>query len=152
MKGSKVVLGMAAMSLLGSCAMMMAKPTTYTFKHNPVTADPAAMGTASVMADSSMGAGMSKTTLTLSGLTPGKAYIAHYHAFGPDSSTNPCASNGPVTQGFPNFTADSAGNASVPLSAEMSKIAGDMGAYINVHYASDPSIVPLCAPIKMVKG
>ncbi|TSA83865.1 CHRD domain-containing protein [Deinococcus detaillensis] len=149
MKASKVILGMAAMSMLGSCAMMMAKPTTYTFKHNAVAADPSAMGTAAVMADS---AGMSKTTLTLSGLTPGKAYIAHYHAFGPDSSTNPCASNGPVSVGFPNFTADAAGSATVMLSADMTKIAGDMGAYINVHYASDPSVVPVCAAIKMTKG
>ncbi len=151
MKASKVVLGMAAMSLLGSCAMMMAKPTTYMFKHKAVDADPAAMGTASVMTDG-LAMSMSKTTLSLSGLTPGKAYIAHYHAFGPDSSSDPCASNGPVTVGFPNFTADSAGNASVMLSAEMTKIAGDLGAYINVHYASDPSVVPICAPIKLVKG
>ncbi|GAA4008221.1 hypothetical protein GCM10022631_20300 [Deinococcus rubellus] len=149
MKGSNIVLGMAAMSLLGSCAMMMAKPTTYTFKHNAVEADPSAMGTAAVVAD---GMGMSKTTLTLSGLTPGKAYIAHYHAFGPDSSTDPCASNGPVSVGFPNFTADATGSAKVMLSTDVSKIAGDLGAYINVHYASDPSVVPLCAPVKMAKG
>ena len=72
---------------------------------------------------------MVSTTLTLSGLTPSKAYIAHYHAFGPDSSTDPCASNGPVTLGFPGFTADGSGNASVTVTGEMAKIAGDQGAH-----------------------
>ena len=87
----------------------------------------------------SVSGSMVSTTLSLSGLTPGKAHIAHYHAFGQDSSTNPCASNGPVSVSFPNFKADASGNASVTLKTDMSKIEGDKGAYINVHYASDPS-------------
>ncbi len=145
----KIVLGMAATALLGSCSMMMgAGGSTYTFKHNPNAADPAAGGKAVATTKD----GMVSTTLTLSGLTPSKAYIAHYHAFGPDSSTDPCASNGPVTLGFPGFTADGSGNASVTVTGEMAKIAGDQGAYINVHYASDPSVVPICAPVKMTKG
>ncbi|MFC4456209.1 CHRD domain-containing protein [Deinococcus sonorensis] len=145
----KLVMGAGMVMLLGSCSMMGGMGgTTYTFKHNPNAADPSAMGSAKVMAGS---AGMS-TTLSLMGLTPNKAYIAHYHAFGPDSSTDPCASNGPVSVGFPNFTADASGNASVTLTTDMAKIMGDMGAYINVHYASDPSVVPICAPVKMTKG
>ncbi|WP_293910619.1 CHRD domain-containing protein [Deinococcus sp.] len=148
MNAIKIVLGLTAALTLGSCTMMN-KPTTYTFKHKAIEADPAAAGVASV----SLGnAGMSTTTLTLSGLTPGKAYISHYHAFGPASSNDPCASNGPVTVGFPNFTADAMGMATTVLSTDMAKIAGDAGAYINVHYASDPSTIPICAPIKMVKG
>jgi superoxide dismutase, Cu-Zn family len=148
MKASTIVLGLTAMMTLGSCTMMN-KPVGYTFKHKAVDADPAAAGTANVTLDNG---GVSTTTLTLSGLTPGKAYISHYHAFGPASSTDSCASNGPVTVGFPNFTADSMGMASVVLTTDMAKIAGDAGAYINVHYASDPSIIPICAPVKMVKG
>ena len=95
---------------------------------------------------------MVSTTLSLKGLTPNKAYIAHYHKFGIDSSTDPCASNGPVTAGFPPFTADAKGTASVTMKTDKAKIAGDEGAYINVHYASDPSVVPICAPVKLVKS
>lgn len=144
----KIVLGMATTALLGSCTMMMGGGTTYTFKHNANAADPAAMG----KAVATMSGGMVSTTLTVSGLTPSKAYIAHYHAFGPASSTDPCASNGPVTLGFPGFMSDASGNASVTVSGDMTKIAGDLGAYINVHYASDPSVVPICAAVKMTKG
>ncbi|THF68353.1 CHRD domain-containing protein [Deinococcus sp. Arct2-2] len=149
MFGHKIVLGMATTALLGSCSMMMGMGgTTYTFKHNPNAADPAAMGKAVAIRKDTM----VSTTLTVSGLTPNKAYIAHYHAFGPASSTDPCASNGPVTLGFPSFTSDASGNASVTVSGDPAKIAGDMGAYINVHYASEPSVVPICAPVKMTKG
>ncbi|MEW6420366.1 MAG: CHRD domain-containing protein [Deinococcota bacterium] len=144
----KIGLGIATAALLGSCSMMMGQSATYTFKHNANTADPSASGKAVATRQGSM----VSTTLTLSGLTPNKAYIAHYHAFGPESNTDPCASNGPVTLGFPSFTADANGYASVTVSGDMAKIAGDQGAYINVHYASDPSIVPICAPIKMTKG
>lgn len=145
----KIVLGMATTALLGSCSMMMGMGgTTYTFKHNANAADPAAAGKAVATTKD----GMVSTTLTVSGLTPSKAYIAHYHAFGPASSTDPCASNGPVTLGFPNFMSDASGNATVMVSGDMAKIAGDMGSYINVHYASDPSVVPICAPVKMTKG
>lgn len=144
----KSVLGLLAATLLGSCSMMLGQRTTYTFGHNPVPADPAAAGRAVATKDGDM----VRTTLSLSGLTPNKAYIAHYHAFGPASSTNPCASNGPVTLGFPNFTADAGGRANVTVTGDRAKIAGDQGAYINVHYASDPSVVPLCAPVKMTKG
>ena len=131
-----------------TAAVTTGAAATYTFAHNPNTADPSAAGTAIATTN-----GTSVTTvLTLTGLTAGKEYIAHYHAYGPDSSTNPCASNGPVTVGFPNFTADTAGNATVTLTNDAAKIAGDLGAYINVHYASDPSVVPICAPVKMTKG
>ena len=120
MMGHKIVLlGIASPLLLGSCALF-GLPTTYLFKHNANQADPSAGGNAVA----SVSGGMVSTTLSLSGLTPSKAYIAHYHAFGPDSSTDPCASNGPVTQGFPNFTADASGTASVTVKADMTKIAG----------------------------
>ena len=58
----------------------------------------------------------------------------------------------PVSVGFPNFTVDVSGNASVTLKTDMSKIEGDKGASINVHYASDPSVVPICAPVNLVKS
>ncbi|GAA5438103.1 MULTISPECIES: CHRD domain-containing protein [Deinococcus] len=145
----KIVLGLTATALLGSCSMMMgAGGSTYTFKHKANAADPTAMGKAVATTKD----GMVSTTLTLTGLTPNKAYIAHYHAFGPESNTDPCASNGPVTLGFPGFTADASGNATTAVTGDMAKIAGDQGAYLNVHYASDPSVVPICAPVKMTKG
>ncbi|WP_309573081.1 CHRD domain-containing protein [Deinococcus sp.] len=148
MYAHKIILGIATTALLGSCSMMMGHSMTYTFKHNANAADAGAMG----KAVASTKDGMVSTTLTLSGLTPSKAYIAHYHAFGPDSSMDACASNGPVTLGFPGFMSDASGNATVMVSGDMAKIAGDMGAYINVHYASDPSVVPICAAVKMTKG
>ena len=147
MTGHKIVLALVGPLLLGSCALF-GLPTTYLFKHNPNQADPSAGGNAVA----SVSGGMVTTVLSVSGLTPGKAYIAHYHAFGPDSGNDPCASNGPVTVGFPNFTADASGNASVTVKTEMTRIEGDKGAYINVHFASDPSVVPICAPVKLVKG
>ncbi|WP_425144970.1 CHRD domain-containing protein [Deinococcus sp.] len=143
----KIVLCLAVTLLLGSCSLF-GLPTTYLFKHNSNQADPSAAGNAVA----SVSGDMVSTVLSLSGLTPNKAYIAHYHAFGPDSSTDPCASNGPVTVGFPNFPADASGNASVTVKTETAKIGGDEGAYINVHYASDPSVVPICAPVKLAKG
>ncbi|WP_407539078.1 fasciclin domain-containing protein [Deinococcus radiomollis] len=125
-----------------------ATAVNYTFKHNPITADPNAAGTAVATLT-----GTDVTTvLTLTGLTPGMAYISHYHAYGTGSSTDPCASNGPVTVGFPNFSADASGKATVTLVTPASKIEGDAGAYINVHYASDPSVVPICAPVRTAKS
>jgi transforming growth factor-beta-induced protein len=123
-------------------------PVIYTFKHNPNTADPNAAGTAAATTIDTM----VTTVLNLTGLTAGQNYIAHYHAYGTGSNIDPCASNGPVTVGFPNFTADASGNATVTLTTEGSKISGDSGAYINVHFASDPSIVPICAPVKSSKS
>ena len=123
---------------------------TYTFKHTANAADPSAAGVALANTDST---NVNVTTvLTLTGLTAGKAYIAHYHAYGTASNNDPCASNGPVTVGFPNFTADASGNATVTLTTEVAKIAGDAGAYINVHFASDPSVVPICAPVKVSRS
>lgn len=148
MIGRTVVSGMALASLLSACTML-GQPKTLAFRHNPIAADPQAAGSAQVMTKAD---GMVTTTLTLTGLTPGKTYAAHYHAFGPDSSTDPCASNGPVTVGFPNFTADAVGRGTTMVSNEMAKIAGDQGAYINVHYGDDLKVVPVCAPVKMTKG
>ena len=68
----KIVLALAGPLLLGSCALF-GLPTTYLFKHNPNQADPSAVGNAVA---SESGGGMVTTVLSLSGLTPGKAYIA----------------------------------------------------------------------------
>ncbi|PYE49954.1 CHRD domain-containing protein [Deinococcus yavapaiensis] len=141
-------LSVLLLSLLSGC-MMMGQPRNLAFRHNPVTADPNAAGSARV---TTMTDGMVQTTLVLTGLTPNKAYIAHYHAFGPASNTDPCASNGPVSVGFPSFTSDASGNGTTTLMTEAAKIAGDAGAYINVHYADAPAVVPICAPVKTTKG
>lgn len=141
-------LGVLLLGLLSGC-VMMGQPRTLAFRHNPVPADPNAGGTARV---TTLADGMVQTTLVLTGLTPNKGYIAHYHAFGPASNNDPCASSGPVTVGFPSFTSDASGNATTTVTTEAAKIAGDAGAYINVHYADTPSVVPICAPVKATKG
>ncbi|GMA14193.1 hypothetical protein GCM10025871_05240 [Deinococcus metallilatus] len=123
----------------------MAPTQVYTFKHNAVPNDPKASGRAVVRA---IDASTSETTLTLTGLTPNKAYAAHYHALGPQANADPCMTNGPVTLGFPPFTASAAGRATVKLTAPTSKVAGNAGAYINVHAADDLNVIPLCAAIR----
>ncbi|MFD1730854.1 hypothetical protein ACFSC4_06805 [Deinococcus malanensis] len=60
-----IILGMVAASVLSACTMM-GQPRTLAFKHNPITADPQAAGTAMVMTKAD---GMVTTTLTLTGLT-----------------------------------------------------------------------------------
>ena len=147
MMGHKMVLGLAGVIFLGACNMM-GEPKTHAFRHNPIPADPMAAGTARVVM---MADGMTETTLMLTGLTPNKAYAAHYHAFGPDSNTDACASNGPVTLGFPPFSANAQGEATVMVKGEQAKIAGNQGAYINVHTADNLTVVPICAPIRASK-
>ncbi|THF68352.1 hypothetical protein E7T06_16975 [Deinococcus sp. Arct2-2] len=88
----------------------------------------------------------SVSTLTLRGLTPGRAYAAHYHALG-KASAEPCASQGPITLGFPAFKANARGQATILLRADPARIAGTLGAYVNVHTASDLTVVPLCAAL-----
>ncbi|MGI8747224.1 MAG: CHRD domain-containing protein [Deinococcus sp.] len=145
------LMGMALVPFLGACSMLNGMGTggmgPLTFKHNATPADPMATG----VATRSMSSGMLTTTLNLSGLTPNKAYASHYHAFGLASDTDSCASNGPITLGFPAFSSDADGKATVSVTSDPAKIAGDQGAYINVHYADDLGTVPICAPVKMPK-
>lgn len=136
---------LVASVLLASVSAAVAPAQVYIFKHQVVPNDPKASGRAVVRA---VDARTSETTLTLSGLTPKQAYAAHYHALGPQTNTDPCMTNGPVTLGFPPFTASAAGRATVKLTAEASKVAGNAGAYINVHKANDLKVVPLCAAIR----
>ena len=91
--------------------------------------------------------GTKATTLVVTGLQANTEYAAHYHALGV-ASTNPCQSAGPVTIGFANFTTNASGNGSVRLLGLTTAVAGDLGAYINVHLANDLSNVPLCADLK----
>ncbi len=96
---------------------------------------------------STLSDGTKATTLVVAGLQANTQYAAHYHALGV-ASTNPCQSAGPITLGFANFTTDASGNGTVRLLGLTAAIAGDLGAYINVHLASDLSNVPLCADLK----
>lgn len=91
--------------------------------------------------------GTKATTLVVTSLQANTQYAAHYHALG-IASTNPCQSAGPITLGFANFTTDASGNGTVRLLGLTAAIAGDLGAYINVHLATDLSNVPLCADLK----
>lgn len=131
--------------LVGIGASAAAPTQVYTFKHTAERTDPKASGRVVVRA---AGTDTLETTLTLSGLTPNKAYAAHYHALGPQASADPCMTNGPVTLGFPPFRASATGRATVKVTAEASKVAGNAGAYINVHAASDLKVVPLCAALR----
>ena len=141
----------ALAALLLGASLVSAQAATssqvYRFKLNPSAGEPKAAGQSLVRLAAGQGV---DTTLILSGLTPGAAYAAHYHAFGPVKISDPCASDGPITLGFPPFKASRAGRATVKLHAsplDAAKIAGDLGAYINVHQARDLGVVPLCAPI-----
>ena len=93
----------------------------------------------------------SASVLSLRGLTPSTAYVAHYHALGPASS-DPCASNGPITLGFPAFRTNAQGQATVLLRADPARISGTLGAYIDVHTAANLAIVPLCEPMLKAGG
>ena len=91
------------------------------------------------------------SVLSLRGLTPSTAYVAHYHALGPASS-DPCASNGPITLGFPAFRTNAQGQATVLLRADPARIGGTLGAYVNVHTAANLAVVPLCASVLRAGG
>jgi plastocyanin len=93
-----------------------------------------------------LGPQSSLSVLTLRGLTPNTAYAAHYHALGAASS-DPCASDGPVTLGFPAFRTNAQGQATLLLRADPARISGSLGAYVNVHTAADLAVVPLCAAV-----
>ena len=93
----------------------------------------------------------SASVLTLRGLTPNTAYVAHYHALGAVSS-DPCTSNGRITLGFPAFRTNAQGQATVPLRADPARISGTLGAYVNVHTAANLAVVPLCASVLKAGG
>jgi plastocyanin len=86
------------------------------------------------------------SALILRGLTPNTAYVASYHTLGPASS-DPCASDGPVTLGFPDFKTGSQGQATVLLRADPARLRGVLGAYVDVRSAASPKVVALCASV-----
>lgn len=96
-----------------------------------------------------LGPTSSVSVLTLRGLTPSTPYVAHYHALGPASS-DPCASNGPITLGFPAFKTNAQGQVTVLIRADPARISGTLGAYVNVHTAANLAVVPLCASVLRV--
>ena len=89
---------------------------------------------------------LSISVLTLRGLTPNTPYVAHYHALGAASS-DPCASNGPISLVFPPFKSDAQGQGLALLRAVPARISGTAGAYVNVHTADDVAVIPLCASV-----
>ncbi|UBV44387.1 cupredoxin domain-containing protein (plasmid) [Deinococcus taeanensis] len=86
------------------------------------------------------------SVLTLRGLMPNAAYVAHYHALGPAGGP-PCASAGPVTLSFPKFRSDARGQATVTVRADPARMRGPLGAYVDVHRAADRTDIPLCAAV-----
>jgi plastocyanin len=132
-----------ASALLLSSAGAAATPTlTFPFKPQGTPAS-SASGQLTVR---TLSAASSVSVLTLRGLTPSTPYVAHYHALGAASS-EPCASNGPITLGFPPFRTNAQGQATVLLRTDPARISGALGAYVNVHTAANLAVVPLCASV-----
>ena len=136
-----------ASALLSSGAGAAATPTL-TFPFKSVGTVGGASGQLTVRTLSPTG---SVSVLTLRGLTPSTPYVAHYHALGAASS-DPCASNGPITLGFPAFRSNAQGQATVLLRADPARISGTLGAYVNVHTAANLAVVPLCASVLKAVG
>ena len=132
-----------ASALLLGVAVAATTPTlTFLFK-SPGTSTSGASGQLTVRSLSALN---SVSVLTLRGLAPSTAYVAHYHALGSVSSA-PCASDGPITLGFPAFRTNAQGQATVLLQADSARISGTLGAYVNVHTAANLADVPLCASV-----
>lgn len=139
----RVLMTSLVVAALAPGAASAATVQLFPFKGMGRADSPAATGQLSVRSPTPQ---LTVSTLTLRGLTPGRAYVAHYHALG-KAATEPCSSQGPITLGFPAFKANARGQATVILRADPSRIAGALGAYVNVHTASDLTVVPLCAAL-----
>ena len=135
--------------LLSGSAGAAATPTlTFPFK---AVGTPGAGGASGQLTVRTLSPTSSISVLTLRGLTPGTPYVAHYHALGAASS-DPCASGGPVTLGFPAFRTNAQGQATVLLRADPARISGSQGAYVNVHTAANLEVVPLCTAVLKASG
>lgn len=134
---------LAVASLLASARASPAAVQVFPFQAMGAPTGPVPTGQLSVRAVSPQS---TLSVLNLRGLKPNTAYTAHYHALGPASSA-PCASQGPITLGFPAFKTNARGQATVTLRADPARIKGKLGAYVNVHTAADLAVVPLCAPL-----
>lgn len=86
------------------------------------------------------------TTLTASGLKPNTSYLAHYHIMG-TASTDACKSAGDVLNGTIGTAMTSDANGALTLRGLQNTAALTGAAYINIHEAATPSVVPLCAPL-----
>ncbi|PNY81548.1 hypothetical protein [Deinococcus koreensis] len=92
------------------------------------------------------------TTLTATGLKPNTAYISHYHSRGTGAAvtatTPDCASSGSVVGGLIGgaaVTTDGTGALTIKGLQPISALSG--AAYINIHEALAPGVIPLCADI-----
>ncbi|WP_189093383.1 plastocyanin/azurin family copper-binding protein [Deinococcus ruber] len=132
----------ASALLLGSAGAASTPTLTFPFKVQG-TANAGASGQLIVR---TLSPTMSISVLTLRGLTPNTAYVAHYHSLG-TASSDPCASNGPISLVFPPFKSDAQGQGLALLRAVPARISGTAGAYVNVHTADDVAVIPLCASV-----
>ena len=137
---------LASVLLLSSAGAAATRTLTFPFKSVGTMSGASGQLTVRTLSPTS-----SISVLTLRGLTPSTPYVAHYHALGPASS-NPCASNGPITLGFPAFRTNAQGQATVLLRADPARISGTLGAYVNVHTAANLAVVPLCASVLKAGG
>ena len=132
----------AAALLVSSASAATMPTTTYPFK---------VQGTSSSHASGqllvrTLSPTSSLSVLTVRGLIPNTAYVAHYHSLG-TASSDPCASNGPISLVFPPFKTNAQGEAISLLRAVPARISGTAGAYVNVHTAADVGVIPLCASV-----
>ena len=135
--------------LLPALLLTPAAAQTPTLQLFPFTLMGKVAGASGQLSIRTVSAAQSLSVLTLRGLPPRTAYVAHYHALGP-AGGEPCASNGPITLGFPAFKTDARGQATVSLRADPARLRGTLGAYVNVHTASDLTDIPLCVAVLKV--
>lgn len=89
-----------------------------------------------------------RTTLTATGLKANTSYLAHYHMMGSADATDPCKSNGDIVGGVI-ATANTDANGALTLKGFQNTDSLKNATYINIHEAANPSVVPLCAPLKL---
>lgn len=133
-------------ALVPALLLTPAVAQTQTSQAFPLLATGTAAGASGQLSVRTVSSALSLSVLTLRGLTPNTAYAAHYHALG-SAGGAPCASGGPITLGFPAFRTDAQGQATVTLRANPTRLRGPLGAYVDVHRASDLTDVPLCAAV-----
>ncbi|MGM9322891.1 CHRD domain-containing protein [Deinococcus aquaticus] len=144
---------LALLALVGTIALascnqapdVSGKSVTKSFTDMKLAGYTAPSGTAKYV---DLNSGDRVTTLTVKGLLPNKAYLAHYHAMG-TASTDPCKSGGAVVPAntMIGMTETTDANGNLTIKGLQATAALKDAKYINVHEASALANVPVCAPL-----
>ncbi|MFK7603992.1 hypothetical protein ACI3L1_17475 [Deinococcus sp. SM5_A1] len=145
------LMALIATLTLASCGKNTAPEVTGTSKTVAFKAmlpnDAAYMESAGTAKSIDLNTGDRATTLTATGLKVNTKYLAHYHMMGTASTTDACTSNGGVLNGTIGDAMSTDANGTLTLKGLQNIAALGGAAYINIHEAATPSIVPLCAPL-----